>query len=356
MGDFSLKLKKSDLPSGTRLLPIDLARYRDDQHDKGFEWLYSIRPRQSLREFGSQASNLEANISMRNTLLNAVPHEPQFLSMASTSIALDQACLRLKECENNHSTCRPHDHCLLPSRLIVVGNTDADLRLFQSSDQQRGKYACLSHCWGGDASILLTQDTQQRFLRRIPWNDLPTTYRDAVVWCRLLRIPFLWIDALRIVQDDPVDWAKESVRMAKICGCCYVTLAAASSANHEEGCRVQRPLRYSTCIEPHGGMQQFCVGPYRNESFRVRVAGEKELPLLRRAWVLQEWALSPRLLHFATHEILFECSAGGVVGQGDRTGYNLDFGLPRTTVAESNWHSLVNRYNHMALSVWNDRL
>ncbi|GME41932.1 hypothetical protein GTA08_BOTSDO11913 [Neofusicoccum parvum] len=42
--------------------------------------------------------------------------------------------------------------------------------------------------------------------------------------------------------------------------------------------------------------------------YRMKPAWDS--PLYSRGWVLQEWFLAPRILHFARHQIFWECSRG----------------------------------------------
>ena len=50
----------------------------------------------------------------------------------------------------------------------------------------------------------------------IPAGGLPKTFRDAINITSCLRIRYLWIDSLCIVQDDKADWEREAARMAEV--------------------------------------------------------------------------------------------------------------------------------------------
>ena len=59
----------------------------------------------------------------------------------------------------------------------------------------------------------------------------PKAFIDAVHITRRLGVPYLWIDALCIVQDSVDDWEAESAKMASIYANAYITIAAASNQN-----------------------------------------------------------------------------------------------------------------------------
>lgn len=64
---------------------------------------------------------------------------------------------------------------------------------------------------------------------------LPRTFRDAIRLARHLRVSYLWIDALCIIQDDPGDWARESAKMASIYGDAHMVAAAAGAEDSDGG-------------------------------------------------------------------------------------------------------------------------
>lgn len=60
------------------------------------------------------------------------------------------------------------------------------------------------------------------------FSDLCRTFQDAIVVARELRIRYLWIDSLCIVEDDKDDWKKESAIMGDVYYKGFVTLFAHS--------------------------------------------------------------------------------------------------------------------------------
>ena len=137
------------------------------------------------------------------------------------------------------------------------------------------------------------------------------THQDAIAFCRRLRMQYLWIDAVCIVQDDPQDWLRELTKMDKYYGDNLLSLAATSSENSDAGCnahtnpveftgrgRDNRP--YSLSLRPE--INHIAHGDFDHE----QRAGL--FLLLNRAWCYQERCLAPRVLHFTGNELAFECA------------------------------------------------
>lgn len=72
-------------------------------------------------------------------------------------------------------------------------------------------------------------------MRGIPWELLPTTFRDAIQVTKGLGIRYLWIDSLCIIQDDDVDWKEESSKMASIYQNSFLTICATAAPDDEAG-------------------------------------------------------------------------------------------------------------------------
>ena len=150
---------------------------------------------------------------------------------------------------------------------------------------------------------------REEFLAGIPSKELPQTFQDAITVTRKLQIRYLWIDSLCILQDSPEDWDHESVQMHHVYGNAYVTLAADDSRDSSQGLFRGRP---PSLVTPNivvtswkeALAKRFIVIPRRFWSESVA-----ESPLNRRAWVLQERYLSPRIIHFGETQVLWECKS-----------------------------------------------
>lgn len=191
------------------------------------------------------------------------------------------------------------------------------------------RYACLSHCWGNPKEICQTRrpnigeskdDLEVHTGRgniekskddlgglKVPLDALTRTFQDAVKVCRSLKIKYIWIDSLCIIQNSPKDWENEAARMADIYENASITIAATKSASSSGGCYSEIPDKY--IARPIPG--------YQNAFARVQLPGlpthwehfgrQKELPLFNRGWIYQEMRLSHRVLHYCAQEVIWAC-------------------------------------------------
>jgi serine/threonine protein kinase len=124
--------------------------------------------------------------------------------------------LWLEDCNTNHNDpkikdrdCRGVIKTRLPTRLIDVGTLEAPiLRLVETQQEhidKKEEYIALSHPWGDTRKYApfstLRQDPEGTrheidvFKQAIPYDELPATFRDAVICTRELKIQYLWIDS-----------------------------------------------------------------------------------------------------------------------------------------------------------------
>jgi hypothetical protein len=229
----------------------------------------------------------------------------------------------LSNCVTKHSECRQSAGRGSPKRLLDVrAFADSnDIRLVEwQSVPATTKYVTLSHCWGpvDKHPIYTSKSTFSDRLQRIQFEDLSTTFKDAVKICRDLDLKYLWIDSLCIIQDDGEDWSQQAASMASIYGGSYVTLAALSSADSTQGCRIwprqpEKP-KLSRYQDFNFGSRRFRIwehspahwhseygdNPYKHDGYGSN-------PLRTRAWTLQERELSLRCINFAQGQLLWQC-------------------------------------------------
>lgn len=227
----------------------------------------------------------------------------------------------LSQCRNNHKACSDSSEVTLPTRVISVGSETTLPRLYVPEEGIRGQYAALSHCWGGGVLLKTTTTNIEEHQHGIPEDRLPKTFLDAIYIARKLRIPFLWIDSLCIMQDAHEDWARESGRMGSYYSGAILTIAADCAADSSKGCLKGRPGEAwnSVRIEKHqSGLRNDVhvrIAPRESReglghTFKPRAKPNDLLPeshLKKRAWALQEWFLSRRIVHFTDEEMVWEC-------------------------------------------------
>jgi hypothetical protein len=288
-----------------------------------------------------------------------------------------------KICRSQHDECNmTRDVDWLPTRLIDVGegplNTDS-IRLVLAKDLERPTaYCTLSHCWGTTKLLNLTQVNITSFLSEIQAQDLPNTFRDSLVVARKLGIRYIWIDSLCIVQDDPDDWMNEASHMHQVYANSLCNICATGARDSSGGLFHDRdPGQLRTCDVTIPWVAE--GGRFRLYNLNMWTREVLEAPLNTRAWVVQEYMLSPRQLHFGSKQILWEClqtSAAEQFPKGlphpipnrhystRRLLHNIqmidekskDADLAAKTFLHSRWSSIVQRYMQCRLSHASDKV
>ncbi|KAL1387616.1 heterokaryon incompatibility protein-domain-containing protein, partial [Phyllosticta capitalensis] len=248
------------------------------------------------------------------------------------------------------------------------GQKGAPVRLIETSIGQRGRYICLSHCWGDPKYHPRPLETNYESLKRhreeIPWESLPKTFQDAVSFVRLLGESYIWIDSLCIVQDCSEDWRQEASKMADIYMNSYLTLAATKSNDSTEGLFSMSDDKYKPYpyeVEENGSTYTVHYRKSLSHFFDKLDDRLEPTPLLQRAWAYQERLLSPRTLHFGNQELLWECKESTTCQCGvqfrkwGQTCPKLDV-LCRYGFYSRLWHRVVEDYSVLQLTKESDRL
>lgn len=197
---------------------------------------------------------------------------------------------------------------MLPTRVLEVGlgKESKTLRLVQTNGQSE-RYITLSHCWGTVRPLTTTKQNLCLHLRHIDFDTLPLTFKHAVFLARHLRIQYLCIDSLCIIQDDADDWLKESGKMSHVFENALFTIAASSATDISKGYGF---LSNERIIPPTLRMLD------TNENVEFFIHDYSELwrdversVLNARAWVPQERLLSRSTVHFTSAEMYWECSS-----------------------------------------------
>lgn len=215
----------------------------------------------------------------------------------------------LAVCFCDHVFCRVESSSFRPRLLIDVNTSDSDtVRLDDVTnhpEEQPWTYVALSYCWGGDqVGKTLTTNLADR-LQRFSVREQDKTIGDAVKVTRQLGIQYLWVDALCIVQDDPLDKAREIGRMHEVYQRAILTISASRAQSSKEGfLRTCTPnfsqrLRYKG---PGCGAEGSVIA-----SIMAPNASLSTEPINTRGWTLQEHLLSRRKLIFGTYGLKWSC-------------------------------------------------
>jgi hypothetical protein len=193
---------------------------------------------------------------------------------------------------------------------------DADVRLHETGPNERGQYLALSHCWGKLQPIKTERANLNTHRNTIPWKALTHTFQDAIKFTRQMRIRYLWIDSLCIIQDDEDDRLYEAAQMAGVYQNAYLTIAATAGPDGNFGL-FRSPGGPRGCTELELPAKPTDKRSHRREErlfLRRRLPHDAFWtftpdgpPLLTRAWVFQERLLSARVVHFAHDELVWEC-------------------------------------------------
>ncbi|KAH9865335.1 hypothetical protein J1614_008918 [Plenodomus biglobosus] len=240
-------------------------------------------------------------------------HLKPVLNDPGSEASLDLIRVWMRNCLERHGNCRQESLPRLPTRVIDVSSTNLHIR---ETHGEKGLYMALSHCWGQERGLMLTQENLQVLTTKINIAALPKSIQHANILARNLGVDSLWIDTLCIIQDSLQDWARESSSMCDVYCNSHLTIVAAGSPSDAQGFLDRRddfpPTTAPSC-------------PAKILSRRNPHSGPRE-PLYNRAWTFQERLLSPRMIKFKRHELEWHCRTRKVCECGhytaDATPYN----------------------------------
>ncbi|KAH7309279.1 heterokaryon incompatibility protein-domain-containing protein [Rhexocercosporidium sp. MPI-PUGE-AT-0058] len=198
----------------------------------------------------------------------------------------------------------------------------------EERNMMQGFYVTLSHCWGGASFSKLTEDKMADFKRGVKLKELPKTFQNAIRFARRLgnkpgQVRYIWIDSLCIIQaaqpnkpteTEKSDWLKESAQMHLIYNNSYCNISATAATDSTKGLFLPR--------EPHllwedeinlntegipGISSDELIQRCKIIDLSFWERNIDDAPVNRRAWVLQERLMAPRVLHFCQDQIAWEC-------------------------------------------------
>lgn len=197
-----------------------------------------------------------------------------------------------------------------PTRLLKIsqdGSNTIHLTLY-TSKEPIFQYATVSHCWGTSQVWQLTAETLHLLRNGIYISELGQTFQDVIRAASRLGLQYVWIDSLCIFQDSKADWEYEAPRMSDVYKNAVVNIAASVAANNQAGCcQAGRRLVASPCY-----IKSNWLDCDKNDNFHMYYdnfwpAAFEGMPLMTRAWVVQELLLAPRILHMTGKQLYWQC-------------------------------------------------
>jgi len=276
----------------------------------------------------------------------------------------------LHECITSHTMCRhvSPDTNWYPTRLIDMGllSEHNRVRIVEPREQEdkiEGRYVTLSHCWGNIDFYHLTQDTLPVLKEGIGLEELPKTFRHAIDFACRLGLRYIWIDSLCILQDSERDWLYQSAQMDQVYNHSLCNISATAAENSTKGLYFDRlgtqvwvddvylktdgisgrdditpspkdaktppkdtkpppkdtkPLPKNTNPPPKNTKplpkdtkplpkDSKPLPKYTILDLSFWEQNVDDAPINKRAWVLQERLIAPRVLHFCQDQIAWEC-------------------------------------------------
>jgi Heterokaryon incompatibility protein (HET) len=210
-----------------------------------------------------------------------------------------------------HNSCRrlQRHSRWCPTRLLdigVPGDLTWKLHICGEEDLSSPNYMTLSYRWGSLPSLKLVQSNIDELRRGNLIEELPQTFRDAITVLRRFSVRYLWIDSLCIVQDSLEDWERESSTMRDIYANSACNISAAASSEPSGGLFRKHQM---DAIQP--GLVIMSIGSIQKKYYVFDGSyWDRQISntvLNQRGWVFQERLLAPRVLHFAGHQIFWEC-------------------------------------------------
>jgi hypothetical protein len=257
----------------------------------------------------------------------------------------------------------------LPRRLLDLSHGDCirtlDVKTWintgRATVDQLSDYCTLTYRWGkGPPDCMLRAE----FIgERVSFfESLPRTFKDAIIIARALKIRFIWIDALCIIQPsahgDFTDWNAEGPRMWRVYQNAICNIAATCSSDPNDGflSRVGTDNIAPCSIpqETEDGEIQPMFLKSNKDAFEVSVVISS---LNRRGWVAQERLLSRRILHFTEEKVFWECQAHD--GNNDlphSVGTHWDHVQNPSLLTYRQWLSFIKFYSKSSFTQPADRL
>ncbi|KAM3065052.1 hypothetical protein ACMFMG_006184 [Clarireedia jacksonii] len=168
------------------------------------------------------------------------------------------------------------------------------------------RYVTLSYCWG-NVTVLKHSTKNSTALRQygaLSTLNVPATIADAIELIREMGERYLWVDALCIIQDDPVSQKVQLSQMGLIYSLAAFTVVAASGSYANVGLPGVRAYTRNVDQKIVRVGNQVLLTVVDGDDY---YGGIKTSAWATRAWTMQEKVLSKKLLIFTDQQIYWSC-------------------------------------------------
>ncbi len=278
---------------------LQLALHRSNQHIHNFHLHLQMQPtRGGYLWMGPVHSLYDTCAELRG------------ISRLETKTSWDVETIKdlISECELEHgSACEVKSPLTDEHELILVDVSNKCLvkKRFSRSDQPL-RYAALSYVWGSQTQFLTLKEnlTELQKPGALDQQQLQSVVVDSMAVAAALKLQYLWVDTLCIVQDDHDNKMAQIRQMAEIYGSSWITIVALSGESSSAplpGVSTRRPqLIEKVDVDP--------MTIQLSDLPTVMTGRTYE----KRAWTYQERLMSRRCLYFTENQAYFECASGSV--------------------------------------------
>ncbi|CAH0051072.1 unnamed protein product [Clonostachys solani] len=243
-------------------------------------------------------------------VIDASPQDCNMDISLSTGDAKTWALIQgwVDTCIQNHERCNQTSRGnFIPNYLLRLDEAKGLFHLVSSGHlalQSDIRYCTLTHCHRVDSGGLqLSTATLELLSRPQPLSILPLAYRDAFTVVARLGLSYLWIDCLCVLQDqaEPLTTLQtQDIFSNSFCG-----IGALASTSPSSGLFTQRKPE---CTMPT--VFEFTLNADGDKTLVKSDADTRKFvdePLIQTAKGFQERLLTPRMIHFGSSFVYWEC-------------------------------------------------
>ncbi|KAF2631249.1 HET-domain-containing protein [Macroventuria anomochaeta] len=265
----------------------------------------------SAPDFSRCMPALKTYISILN-LHNAMPRPPS--SQIFLSSLIDWKTIRswIRRCEIQHSQCSSaalnSSRMALPKGFQLV---DVLHRRVIQPEVERCRYVALSYTWGKDPDesghkASMSTIRELRAKGGLCAARMPITIEDAIQACFGLGERYIWVDRLRIVQDNFEEKEEQIAGMTAIFArAVFTVIIAHGNGMNDELPGIGKLRDYPTAVERFNDLQIRTCLPTFESAVTTSVWAT-------RGWTYQEKLLCERKLYITSSQVFWMCRAGVV--------------------------------------------